>query len=74
MINFKTVHIYTGDRWTQEDQNWPTELVLGEVQWDEGGVRIRREDSVGAQVWQVPWSAVKYVTWREDGQAQERCK
>lgn len=63
---FKTVYVYTGDRFSVEKDTYSAEALVGEVTWDEGGVLVRRADRDGAQRFQVPWSAVKYITWREE--------
>jgi len=67
-----TVWVYTGspqapmgntDNWSWDAEPLPPSE---EVKWDEGGVSVRKEDGSGAQRWQVPWSSVKYITWREE--------
>ncbi len=60
-----TVHVYTGDKYHPEMQTWPVEPIEGEVTWDEGGVRVRRPNKEGLQIFQIPWTSLKYITWRQ---------
>jgi hypothetical protein len=67
MSQVKAVHVYTGDRFSVQTETSPTECLVGLTTWDEGGVKVRiRLEAGGIQVFQVPWSSIKYITWREE--------
>ncbi len=65
--HMKTVYVYTGDGYVSAQNLWSTEPITGDVDWDEGGVHIRNAvHGPTGQVWQIPWSSVKYITYTED--------